>query len=166
MARSGLGERVALRDEVRELAALGGERRERTIRFDRQMRQYVVLAGEDCEHRFQFLQGGVGAADDRVQVLAATGERSAELVEDDRQTLTLGQTVDVAEQVWVDRAVGFRDGQQPLPRAFLPRGDLFQRRRQRRAFDTRLGGQAVDELLADQRLRTDRATRIGAKVLE
>ena len=47
----------------------------------------------------------------------------------------------------------FCTGSSFSPGAFLPAGNRLQRRRQRRAFDARLGGQAVDELLADQRLR-------------
>ena len=70
------------------------------------------------------------------------------------------------EQVGVDRAVGVGDRQVVLARAFVAGGDLLQRRRQRRAFDPRLGGDAVDVLLADQALGADRAAGVAAEVLE
>ena len=139
---------------------------ERLVGVDRQFREHVVLAGEDREHLVEFLQRRVGALDDFAEVAAASGEAGAEFVEDDRQALAFGQAVDVAEQVDVDRAVGVLHRQQVLAGAFLPLADLVQRRRQRRAFDARLGRQAVDVLLADQRLRADRAARVRAEVLE
>ncbi len=60
----------------------------------------------------------------------------------------------------------FCTGSRYSPAPSWPLADLVQRRRQRRAFHARLGRQAVDVLLADQRLRSDRAARVGAKVLE
>ncbi len=137
-------------------------RSESSARFD----ERLVLRGEDAEHLVEFAQRRVRAADDRVQVAPAPGQAGAEFVDDDREALALGQAVDVAEQIDVDRARGVRDRQQVLPFAFVAAGDLVQRRRQRRAFGARLGGQAVDELLADQRLGFDRAARVGAEVLE
>ena len=66
---------------------------------------------------FEFLQRRIGAADHFVQIAAATGEAGAELVEDDREALALGQSRDVAEQVDVDRACVFCTGSRywPLP---------------------------------------------------
>ena len=61
---------------------------------------------------------------------------------------------------------GVRHRQQDLARAFLAARDLVQRRRQRRAFGAGLRRQAVDELLAEQRLRFDRAAGVGAEVLK
>ncbi len=148
------------------LSAIGRDRRERAVAFDSEIGQHLVLFREDRQHLFEFLQSRIGAADDGVQVRAATGEAGAEFVEDDRQALGLGQARDVAEQVDFHRAMGVRHRQQHLTGAFLARGNRFQGRRQWRAFDARLGGQAVHELLADQRLRADCAARVFAEVLE
>ncbi len=128
--------------------------------------EHVVLAGEDRQHAVEFLQRGVGPFDHFVQVAPAAGEAGAEFVDDDRQALAFGQPADVAEQIDVDGAVGVLHGQQVLAFAFMAFADLLQRRRQRRAFHSRLGGQAVDVLLADQRLRADGAAGVGAEVLE
>jgi hypothetical protein len=126
----------------------------------------VILAGEDREHPIEFLESGVGAADDHVQVAAAPSQAGAQLVDNDRQPLARGQPVDVVEQVDIDGAVGVLHRQQSLPGAFLAARHRAQRRRQRGAFHTRLCGQAVDELLADQCLGAHRAAGVGAKVLE
>ena len=66
-----LRDRVALHDEVGDAFADRGERRERLVGVDRQLREHVVLAGEDAEDLVEFLQRRVGAADDRVEVAAA-----------------------------------------------------------------------------------------------
>ena len=46
---------------------------------------------------------GIGAADDLVDLLAAAGEAGAELAEDQREPLPVGQAHDVVDQVEVDR---------------------------------------------------------------
>ncbi len=163
--RARLGDRVALHEVVGELLAHGGERRKRLVGVNGQLGQHVVLAGEDREHLVQFLQSGVRAADDHVQVASTPGQTDAEFVEDDRQALALGQARDVVEQVGVDRAVGVLDGQELLAGPFAD-ADRPQRRRRRRAFHAWLRGQAVDELLSEQRLGTNRAAGVRAKVLE
>ena len=61
--------------------------------------------------------------------------------------------------------VVLRDRQQVLALA-LALVDLLQRRRRGGVDGARLGRRALDELLADQRLRADRAVRVGAEVLE
>ena len=126
----------------------------------------MVLAGQDAKHLFEFLERRVGAADDFAQVAAAPRQAGAQLVEDDRQPLAFGQSVDVAEQVDVNRTVSVLYRQQPLARSFVPGADLLEGRRQRRACDAGLSREAIDVLLADQRLRAHRAAGVGAKVLE
>ena len=91
MAGAGLGDGVALHEEVGELLAHGRERRQRLVGVDGEFARARVLAGEDREHLVEFLQRRVGAVDDHVQVAAAPGEAGAEFVEDDRQALALGQ---------------------------------------------------------------------------
>src|ERR1700722_4870121 len=159
-------DRVALREEFRELLAIARDRRKRSGGFDREVAEELVLGGEDAEHLFEFAQRRVGAVQDRVQVAAAPGESGAEFVDDDRQPLVLRQVVDVADLVDSHRTGGLLDGEQPLARAFVPCGDLVQRGRQRRAFGSGLGGQAINVLLADQRLWLDRAGGVDPKVLE
>ena len=159
MAGGRLRDRVALHDEVgdpRLRTAANGAKglSESTASLASTWFSLARIAStlsSSCKRR-------VGAADDRVQIASAPGQARAELVDDDRQALALGQARDVAEQVDVDRAVGVLHRQQSLARAFLAGGDLAQGRRQRRAFDARLGRQAVDELLADQRLGANRCS--------
>ena len=65
-----------------------------------------------------------------------------------------GRRVMSPQQVDVHRAVTCSPpAADTRPAPSWPLRDLLQRRRQRRAFGARLGRQAVDELLADQRLR-------------
>ena len=67
-------------------------------------------------------------------------------------------------EVEVDRLRGVLDRQQVLALA-LALVDLLQRRRRGRVDGALLGRRALDELLADQRLRADLAARVGAEVL-
>ena len=76
---------------------------------------------EDLEHAVDLLERRVGTADDRVDLLAAAGEAGAELVEDQREPLPVGQAHDVVDQVEVDRPLGVRHRQQVLALA-RPRG--------------------------------------------
>ena len=62
-------------------------------------------------------QRGVGLAQRRLQRGAVAGERRAELVEEDRELLPVGQAHDVLHQVEVDRAGGVRRREQVLPLA-------------------------------------------------
>ena len=110
------------------------------------------------------LSAGVGAADDLVELRAAAGEAGAELGDDQRQPLPVGQAHHVVDQVEVDRLRGVRDRQQvlALARALV---DLLQRRRRGGVDGALLGRLALDEPLADQRLRAHLAARVGAEVL-
>ena len=105
------GRLVACDDEFGDVFADRGERFQRLVGVDRQFFEHRVLAGEDREHLVEFLQGRVGAADDRAEVAAAAQQAGAEFVDDDREALAFGQPVDVVQQVGVDRAVGVGDGQ-------------------------------------------------------
>ncbi len=162
----GLVDRVARDDEVRDVFTHGGERRERFVGVDRELREHLVLAREDREHLVEFRERRVSAPDDDVQVAAAAREASSEFVDDQRQPLAFGQAADVAEQIDVDGAVGLGHRQVVLPFAFDAARDFVQLRRWRGAFDAWLRRKAVDVLLADQRLRADRAGRVDAEVLE
>src|SRR5207253_468118 len=82
----------------------------------------------DLEHAVEFLQRGVGALQDHLQVAAAPRQARAELVENDREALALRQPVDVVEQIGIDGAVRVVHGQQPLARAFVTGRDLRHRR--------------------------------------
>ncbi len=166
VARGGARHRVALHDEVGHLAAHLGPGFEHAVAFFGQVGQHLVLGGQDAKHGVEFAQRRVGVADDRVQIAAAARQAGAEFVEDDRQPFALGAAADVAHEVDVDGAGGVFEGHVVLPRPFPAGWDGGQRRRQRRADGPFLGGNAVDVLLADQRLDLDRAGGVGAEVLE
>jgi hypothetical protein len=153
-------------DEARDAVAVAGQRLEDLVGVAREVGEHLVLLGEDPEDLVRRAQGRVRAADRLVEVRAAAGQAGAELVEDDRQALALGQARDVVDQVDVDRLGGALDRQQVLARAALALGDLAQRRRRLLALRARLRRRALDVLLADERLRADRALRVGAEVLE
>ncbi len=167
MAGARLRDGVALDEVVGVLLADGRQRRQLLVGVHREPCQHVVLVGEDGEDPVRVpASAGLARRMTSLRSLPAAREAGAEFVEDDRQALAFGQAVDVVEQVRVDRAVGVLTGQELLAGAFVPARDLVQRGRQRRAFHARLGRQAVDELLAEQRLRADRAARVGAEALK
>ncbi len=166
VARRGLRDRVAVFDEPGDVLAVRRERRQRAVGFDREVREHAVLVGEDLQHAVEFAQARVGPFDHFVQFAAVPGEACSKFVEDDPQRLRLGQTVDVLQLVNADGALGVAERQQKFAFAFLSGGDAVQRWRQRNAFGMLLGRQAVDVLLAQQRLRQDRAFGVGAEVLE
>ena len=152
----GLRGLVGLDDEVGDTCsrsrASGAERR---VGVARQPREHAVLAGQDREHLVGLAQRRVGAVDDLVELLAAAGEAGAELVEQDREALAVGQAHDVVDQVEVDRRARVR----------RPAAGARPRRRPRRSARSgcaeRGAGLALHELLADQRLRADRAVGVG-----
>ena len=97
--------------------------------------------------------------------LAAAGDAGAELVEDERQPLALGLAHDVADQVEVDRlgacaSTGSRYWPLPGPFSILSQRGGGSARRRRACV-----GVALDEALADQRLRAHDAARVLAEVL-
>ena len=112
--------------------------------FARQPGQLAVLVGEDREHLVGLAQRRVGAVDDLVELLAAAGQAGAELAQQDREALPVGQPQDVVDQVEVDRRARVLDRQQALALA-VALLDPAQLGRVGRA------GLALDELLADQR---------------
>ena len=121
---------------------------------------------EDREHLVELAQRRVGPADHRAQVLAAAREARPELVQDDREALTVRAAHHAADQVLADRRDRVRRGQQVLARAGLAVRDLPQRRRRRIALGARLRRDALDQLLADHRLEPDLALGVAAEVLE
>ncbi len=147
-----------------DAAALAGQRRQHGVAVARQLLQRVVLRGEDRQHLVDLAQRRVGAADDLVEVGAAAGDARAELVEDDRQARLLRLARDVVDQVEVDRLARVLDRQQVLALA-LAVLDLLQLRGRLRGGLSRLRRLALDELLADQRLRADHALGVAAEVL-
>ena len=160
----GLRHLARLVDEGGDVAALARERRERGVGVTREVGQDLVLRGEQREDLVDLLERRVGAADDLVELGAAAGDAGAELREDQRQPLPVRQAHDVVDQVEVDRLRGVADRQQVLALA-LALVDLLQRRRRGGVDGALLGRRALDELLADQRLRADLAARVGAEVL-
>ena len=109
---------------VRALACAAGQARCRTARA--RSASTLSWLGEQVEDLVGGLQRRVGVADDAAEVLAAPGQRGAELVDDDRQPLAVGQPHDVVDEVDVDRPRGVGHGQQALALA-LALLDVLQR---------------------------------------
>ena len=124
----GLAGLVGDHDEVREVLALARQRRERLSESRASRTRRPVLLGQDGQHLVGLLQRRVGAVDDLVEVLAAAGEAGAQLAQQDREALPVGQPQDVVEQVEVDR------------RARVLRPAAGARPRRRRARSSRAGG--------------------------
>ena len=127
--------RVGLHDPVGHLARA----RARAGRAPRRSRapgraSDAVLVGQDREHLVGLAQRRVGAVDDLVQLVAAAGQAGAELAQQDREALAVGQPQDVVEQVEVHRRAGVRERQQPLALAVAAprsRSSGWRRRRSR-----------------------------------
>src|SRR3954467_15728973 len=95
--------------------------------------------------------------DERVQVLAATREARAQLAQQDRQSLAVRQAQHVVYQVQIHPRAGVGERQQVLALTRLAVLDRLQR------WTRCPAGIALDELLADQRLRPDGAVRVAAE---
>ena len=131
-------------------------------RVDRQLLQRRVLATRGSEHLVDLLQRRVGAPDDRVEVLAAAGDAGAELVEDQRQPLrgTGARMMLLIRSRSTDCCV-FVDRQQVLALARAVRRSSRAAAAARAPAGARLRRLALDELLADQRLRAHDAARVA-----
>ena len=125
-----------------------------------------MLLGQDLQDLVRLPQCGVGAADDRVEVLAASGKACAQVVEDEAEALRIGQAVDVLDDVQVHLLAVVLERQEPLAGSRLAVGDLLELRWRLDPRCARLGRLAVDELLTEERLRADDARGIAEEVLE
>ncbi len=163
-ARLGGGPGVG--DEAGDVAALARERPQDFLRVARQLRQLVALGREDAEGAVDVAQDRVRPLDQHFDVFAAAGQAGAEFVEDQPEALRVGQGVDVVDQVGVDAGAVVAERQQVLAGPRFAGGDLLQRRRRFGPRRPRQGRLAVDELLADQRLRPDQAACVLPPVLE
>ena len=164
--RGGLRRDVGLRDEVGDLGPVAGQRSEDRVAVARQVGEHAVLVGEDGEDLVGLLERRVGVGDRLAQVAAAPGQAGAQLVEDDGQPLAVGQAQRVVEQVEVDRLGRLADRQQVLPLAGAAAGSCAAAAASCAFSGRGWVGRALHELLADQRLRADRALRVGAEVVE
>ena len=88
--------------------AVAGQRSEDRVAVAGQVGEHAVLAGEDREDLVGLLERRVGVDDGLAQVAAAPGQAGAQLVEDDRQALAVGQAQRVVDQVEVDGLGGVR----------------------------------------------------------
>ena len=95
-------------------------------------------------------QGRNRALESRLQIAGAGGGGGAELVDDQREALTVGQPHDVLEQVGRNRRGGVRDGDGRAGLEHLARAPRI----------------AVHVVLADQRLRSGGARRVGVELAE
>ena len=93
------------------------------------------------------------------KILAAGRQTGSQFVEDDPETLRVRQAVDVVDQVEVNRLGVVLDRQQIFAGTGLTVGDLVEREWWLAAGGTGLGHPAVEEFLADQRLRPDDCRR-------
>ena len=152
-------------EEAGDVLAVLGEGLEHGVAVAGEAVELVVLVGEDLEDAVGLAQGRVGAVDDGAEVVAAGGEAGAEVVEDEAEAVAVGGAVDVLDQVEVDGLAVVLERQQALalPGPVL---DLLELGRRLLAGGAGLGRGAVDELLADQRLRADDAGGVLAEVLE
>jgi hypothetical protein len=134
--------------EARDVAAVGGQVGEHLVGVGGQALQRAAVVGEDPQHAVGLAQRRHAAADRRLQVVAAGAQALAELGQDDPEALARGAAEDVEHDVRRDRAGGLLDGDRP--RRGLRRGAAV----------------AVEEVLADQRLRLDLAEDVPAKARE
>ena len=161
-----LGGGAAVGEEAGDVLALTRERPKDFLRVGGQLGELLALRGEDAEQRVDVAQYRVGPLDQHLEVFAAAGQPGAEFVEDQAEALRVGQLLDVVDQVRIDAGAVVLERQQVLTGAGLPVGDLPQRWRGRGARSAGHGRAAIDELLADQRLRSDQAAGVAAEVLE
>ena len=158
---------LELLDRAADVRALARQRREDRVRVAREVARARCSArrGSRAPRRSP-RSAGLARRITSLRSLAAAGEAGAELVEDERQPLALGLAHDVVDQVEVDRlasccSTGSRYW--PSPGALL---DLLAARGgASRAGGARLRRLALDEALADQRLRAHDAARVAAEVL-
>jgi hypothetical protein len=138
--------------ETLDRAAVLGEPPDHLVRRADQRTQARAISAQHPEHAARFLQRRVRAPYRGVEVVAAGGEAGAELVEQQREPLVGRRAERRVDEVDVDRRV--RVGQRDRRR-------LTAVRAKRRAL--RGARRALDELLADQRLRLDRAVGVAAE---
>jgi len=141
---------LGLPDPAPDVLAVAGEVADHDVGVGHEVLQHRVLAGEDRKHPVGLAQRGAAATDRGVEIVGAAADAGTELVEDDPQALSVGQAQDVVEQVRRDRGGGLRDGNAPAGGQPLCGG----------------AGPAVDEVLADQRLRARLAERVLAQRAE
>ena len=136
---------VRLHHEAADVLAVGGEVADDRVGVDGQVLQRPVLVAEQREDLVRLAQRRDRAADRGVELRAAPGDARAELRDDDPQPLALGLAEDVVDEVGRDRRRRLRDRD---PRARL---ELLPRRAR----------EAVEEVLADQRLRARLAVHVA-----
>ena len=160
------GRFFALGDEFGDVLADRGERFQRLVGVDRQFFEHRVLARQDLEHLVEFLQRRVGAADDRAEVAAAARRPAPSSLMMIVKRSRSGSRVMSLSRSGSTGLEGVRDRQQYWPAPSWPEGIRFSGGGSGEPSTSRLGGDAVDVLLADQALRADRAAGVAAEVLE
>ena len=136
---------AGLDDEPVDLLGVVGERRDHRVRVRRQLLERVRVVGQQVEQVVGLGQRRDGPAQGRLQVARPARDGGAQLVDDQREALPVGQPHDVLNEVGGNRRLGVADGDR-------------RPRLQRLAV---LAGLAVDEVLADQRLRARLAEGVG-----
>jgi hypothetical protein len=147
---AGPGGVARLGDEPRDLGPPVGEPAHDALRVGGEVGDDAALVGEDGQHLVRLAQRRVRAPDRLVEVGTASGQRRAQLAEEDREALPVGAPHDVVDEVDRDRRARLLHGdRRPPGQALLARAGL-----------------AVEEVLADQRLRPRLAEDVRAQVTE
>ena len=118
-------------EEAGDAGAVAGERLEDLLTVDGELGQFVTLVVELLDQGRRVAQDRVGALDDLLEVLATTGERRPQFVEDQAEALCVGQALDVVDQVRIDAGAVALDRQQVLTGAGLAVRDLLEGWRRR-----------------------------------
>ncbi len=148
------------------MLALPGERLERSGTVFGEVVERLGLSLEQRQELVRLAQRRVAAHDDLLEVFAAGREADAELVQDQSEPVRVGLAHDVVDQVEVDCLAVVLDREEALALAGLALLDYLQLRRRIGARRARLGRLALDELLAEERLRANQAGGVLAPVLK
>ncbi len=148
------------------MLALPGERSQRAVAVARQVVERLRLALQEREQLVGLAESRVAAGDDLLEILAARRQADAELVQDQAEAVGIRLAHDVVDEVEVNRLAVVLDRQEDLALARLAVGDDLELRRRLGARGASLGRLALDELLAQERLRAHQAGRVLAPVLE
>ena len=146
--RGGLRGQPGLAHEAADVALARLERADHAVGVGDQRPDRARLAAEDAQRLARLAQAGRGAPDGVVEVVRAPGQACAELADDQAQAVAEGPPQDVVDQVEPDRRAGLADRDAPAVRYPARRGARL----------------AVDEVLADERLRADLAAGVRAQV--
>jgi hypothetical protein len=150
LGRGRAGGPAGFGDEAVDVDAVVGQRRDHAVGVPRQVLDRGRVVGEQVEQVVGFGERGNGPAQGGLEIPGARGGGSAELVDDQREPLAVGQPHHVLEQVGGDGRLRMGDRDRGAGLQDRPAGSRV----------------AVDEVLADQRLGTGLAGCILVELAE